>query len=225
MSILGLTTPSLTNSTNTSATDSASLTSNYNMFLTLLVTQMQNQDPMNPTDTSTFTSQLVQYSSVEQQIKTNSNLADLKALLTTQNATSLVNYVGTTVSAGSTSANWDGTNAATWNFTSSAASNPATIVVKNADGQAVFTTTQKLSGGNNTFTWKGLTTAGKTASTGDYTISVSGVDASGSAVKITQALTGRVDDVDFSGDTPMLVIGGQKISAYSVTKVSAPAGS
>jgi flagellar basal-body rod modification protein FlgD len=225
MSILGLTTPTLTTSTSTSTTDSASLTSNYNMFLTLLVTQMQNQDPMNPTDTSTFTSQLVQYSSVEQQIKTNANLADLKALLTTQNATSLVNYIGTTVSAGSSTAKWDGVNPASWNFTSSAASNPATIVVKNAAGEAVYTTTTKLGQGNNTFSWKGTTTSGKTASTGDYTISVSGVDISGAAVRVTQTLTGRVDDIDFSGDTPMLVIGGQEISAYTVTKISAAAGS
>jgi flagellar basal-body rod modification protein FlgD len=195
------------------------------MFLTLLVTQMQNQDPLNPTDTSTFTSQLVQYSQVEQQIKTNANLTDLKALLTTQNATALVNYVGTTVTAGSATATWDGTNDATWNFTSSAAVTSATVTVKNSDGDTVYTTTQKLTSGNNSFTWDGTTTSGGTATSGDYTLSVSGTDTSGSAATITQTLTGVVDDIDFSGTTPMLVIDGQEISAYSVTKVSATSGS
>ncbi|TBW37391.1 flagellar hook assembly protein FlgD [Siculibacillus lacustris] len=220
MSILGLTTPTLSSSTSTAATDSASLSSNYTMFINLLVTQMKNQDPMNPTDTSTFTSQLVQYSSVEQQIKTNSNLADLKALLTTQNATALVNYVGTKVTAGSATSTWDGTNAATWNFTSSGAATSGTVTIKNSDGTTVYTGTQKLTAGNNTFTWKGTTTAGGTAKSGDYTISVAGTDTSGNALTITTSLTGVVDDIDFSGDTPMLSIGGQEISAYSVTKVA-----
>lgn len=220
MSILGLTTPTLTSSTSTTATDSKSLSSNYNMFMTLLVTQMKNQDPMNPTDTSTFTSQLVQYSSVEQQIKMNANLADLKALQTTQNAANLVSYVGKTVKVDGSTTTFDGSSAASWDFTSSAASPSAKITISNASGQAVYSTTQTLSSGSNTFTWDGTTTAGGMAAAGPYTIAVSGNDSSGNAVTATTATSGVVTAIDFSGTVPLITVGGQQISVYDVTSVS-----
>ncbi|HLI21460.1 MAG TPA: flagellar hook capping FlgD N-terminal domain-containing protein, partial [Stellaceae bacterium] len=62
------------------ANAAASLTSNFNTFLTLLTTQLQNQDPLSPMDTDQFTNQLVEFSQVEQQINTNSNLQQLIAL-------------------------------------------------------------------------------------------------------------------------------------------------
>lgn len=220
MSILGLTTPTLTNSSSTTASDTTTLSSNYEMFMTLLVTQMQYQDPLNPTDTSTFTSQLVQYSQVEQQIKTNSYLESLKALSTTQNATNLVSYIGKTVDADGSKAIYDGSDAATWNFTSSAKSTAATVTIKNSDGDTVYTTTADLTKGDNSFSWSGNTTSGGTASSGTYTISVSGTDSSGNDVTVTTALSGTVTAVDFSGDTPLLTIDGQTISAWSVTNVS-----
>lgn len=220
MSILGLTPPTLTSSTSTTATDSKSLSSNYNMFMTLLVTQMKNQDPMNPTDTSTFTSQLVQYSSVEQQIKANANLADLKALLTTQSATNMVGYVGKTVTADSATTTFDGSTAPTWTFDASAASPSAKVTITNASGATVYSTTQTLGKGSNTFKWDGTTTAGGMAPAGPYTIAVSGTDSSGNAITATTALSGVVTNVDFSGTAPMLTIGGQQISAYDVTSVN-----
>ncbi|MBV5263429.1 flagellar hook assembly protein FlgD [Pinisolibacter aquiterrae] len=220
MSILGIATPTLTSSTSTTASDTASLSSNYEMFMTLLVTQMQNQDPLNPTDTATFTSQLVQYSAVEQQIKSNAYLADLKALATTQNASNLVSYVGKTVEAEGKTVTFDGTEAAAWNFDSSAKSSAATITITNSDGKTVYTTTKALATGSNTFNWDGTTTAGGTAPAGDYTIKVAGTDASGNAVTITTALTGVVSAIDFSGTTPLLTIDGQTISAWKVTTVS-----
>lgn len=220
MSILGLSTPSLTSSTSTTKSDTASLSSNYEMFMTLLVTQMKNQDPLNPTDTATFTSQLVQYSSVEQQIKSNAYLADLKALSTTQNASNLVSYVGKTVQAEGKTANFDGSTDATWNFDASAKAAAATVTITNADGKTVYTTTKALTKGSNAFSWDGTTTAGGKATAGDYTIAVSGTDASGNAVTVTTALSGVVSAVDFSGDTPLLTIDGQTISAWKVTTVS-----
>lgn len=219
MSILGLSTPTLTTSTSTTKSDTASLSSNYTMFMNLLVTQMKNQDPMNPMDTSTFTSQLVQYSSVEQQIKMNSNLADLKALLTTQNAANMVSYVGKTVTADTSSATFDGSNKTTWSFTSSAASPSAKITVKDSTGATVYSTTQTLTKGTNAFAWDGTQSSGGTASSGTYTISVSGNDASGNAVTTDTSVSGTVTDVDFSGSTPMLTVGGRTISVYDVTTV------
>lgn len=220
MSILGLTTPTLTKSTSTTSTDTTSLSGNYEMFMKLLVTQMQTQDPLNPMDTATFTNQLVQYSSVEQQIKANANLADLKALLTTQSASNLVSYVGKTVEADGATTAYSGSGTTSWDFTASAASPSATITVTNADGDVVYKTSKSLTKGENTFTWDGTTTSGATATAGDYTIAVKGSDSEGSGVSIVTALSGVVEGVDFSGTVPMLTIGGAQISAYKVKTVS-----
>jgi flagellar basal-body rod modification protein FlgD len=220
MSILGLGTPTLTSTTSTAASDKQTLSSNYEMFMALLVTQMQNQDPLNPTDTATFTQQLVQYSQVEQQIKTNNYLEDLKALSTTQNATNLVSYIGKTVEVDGTTSQFDGTTGATWNFSASARSSDATVTIKNADGDTVYSTSASLTKGDNTFTWDGRTSSGGTAAAGTYSISVTGTDASGNDVDITTDVSGVVTSVDFSGTTPLLTVDGQTVSVWKVTTIS-----
>src|ERR1700742_2166252 len=73
------------------------LSSNFNTFLTLLTTQLQNQDPLSPMDSNQFTQQLVMFSQVEQQINTNDNLQSLIALNLSQTANSAVNYIGRSV--------------------------------------------------------------------------------------------------------------------------------
>jgi len=159
MTISTINTP--TTSSSTASTDSAStaLSGNYNMFLQLLVTQLQNQSPLNPMDSTQFTQQLVQYSSVEQQIKSNQTLSDLKTMFAVQSAMSFVGYVGKTVTVdGSTTQLKDGT--ATWNFNGSAACEKATIEIRDANGNLVYTTTEKLASGDGKFEWKGETTAG-----------------------------------------------------------------
>ncbi len=208
--------------TSTSATDMSALSGNYQMFLQLLVTQMQNQSPLNPMDSSQFTQQLVQYSSVEQQIKANQSLTDLKTMFAIQSALSFVGYVGKSVTVDSSTTQLkDGT--ATWNFNGSAASDPAKIEIYGADGKLIYSTTQKLAAGDGKFEWNGETDTGGTAPAGDYTIAISGKDASGKAVTYKSETTGLVDAVDFSGSTPMLSIGGQLISAYLVKAVKTAA--
>src|SRR6202000_1016810 len=82
----------------TAGTDAMSqLAGNFSTFLTLLTTQLQNQDPMSPMDSNQFTQQLVEFSGVEQQINTNDNLQSLIALSLSQQASSAVNYIGHSV--------------------------------------------------------------------------------------------------------------------------------
>ena len=74
------------------------LSSNFSTFLTLLTTQLKNQDPTSPMDSNQFTQQLVQYSQVEQQIDTNSNLKTLISQGTSQAGTFAASYLGKQVS-------------------------------------------------------------------------------------------------------------------------------
>ena len=84
-------------STGQAASAQKTLSSNFDTFLTLLTTQLQNQDPLQPMDSNQFTQQLVQFSQVEQQINSNKNLESLIALTKSQTATNAVPYLGKTL--------------------------------------------------------------------------------------------------------------------------------
>jgi len=68
--------------TTASTTATAAATSTENEFLSILTTELTNQDPLNAMDPSTFTSQLVSYSQLEQQLTTNTTLTGLGTQLT-----------------------------------------------------------------------------------------------------------------------------------------------
>src|ERR1043165_493432 len=101
------TTPNITSAVTSSSTTSSSTTTNgidgdtiagnFQTFLTLLTTQLQNQNPLDPLDTNQFTAQLVQFAQVEQQLKSNDQLATLVSLQQTAQNTSALEYVGQTV--------------------------------------------------------------------------------------------------------------------------------
>ncbi|HZZ11369.1 MAG TPA: flagellar hook capping FlgD N-terminal domain-containing protein, partial [Paraburkholderia sp.] len=95
-----MTTTAIDNNTAAGAgqsTASQQLAGNFDTFLTLLTTQLQNQDPLSPMDSTQFTQQLVAFSGVEQQINTNNNLQSLIALNQSQQAASAVSYIGHSV--------------------------------------------------------------------------------------------------------------------------------
>jgi flagellar basal-body rod modification protein FlgD len=80
----------------------ASLAGNFQSFLTLLTTQLQNQDPLNPTDTNQFTQQITQMSGVEQQLLSNQLLQQLVS--SQGGVTSAANLIGDTITAQSATA-------------------------------------------------------------------------------------------------------------------------
>src|SRR5215207_2483061 len=86
-----------TNYSPTTKSDSATVAGNFQSFLTLLTTQLQNQNPLDPLDTNQFTQQLVQFAQVEQQLKQNEHLASLLAIQKTTQATQALNFVGSKV--------------------------------------------------------------------------------------------------------------------------------
>ena len=93
---------STTNSSSSTASNAANssldqLAGNFNSFLTLLTTQLQNQDPLDPLDTNQFTQQLVEFASVQQQVDMNSNMQTLISLQQTSEATSAMQMIGSNV--------------------------------------------------------------------------------------------------------------------------------
>ena len=97
MSVSGVSNSS--NTSSPSAIDAKTIAGNFDTFLQLLTTQLKNQNPLDPLDTNQFTQQLVQFSSVEQQLKTNDYPVGPGGSNANTVQTSAVNYIGKTVTA------------------------------------------------------------------------------------------------------------------------------
>ena len=191
---------------------------NFQQFLTLLTTQLQNQSPLDPLDTNQFTQQLVQFASVEQQLKTNSALSTLVAGAKAQTASSAAGLVGSTVTADGTSATF-ASGAATWSLNPAKAAASATLTIKDSTGTTVATQTRALAAGNQTFSWDGRTANGNLASAGTYTLSVAARDAAGQAVSVATDVTGVVNSVDMTGENPVLVVGANRVPLSGIKSI------
>jgi flagellar basal-body rod modification protein FlgD len=194
-----------------------SLASNFETFLTLLTTQLQHQNPLDPLDTNQFTQQLVAFAGVEQQLRTNDNLAALVGLSKVSQNVTAMGFVGAHVTAeGSTTELRDGL--AVW-YLSSPSPAQANISIVDANGSTVFTETKTLDASTQPYQWNGRTSSGTIAPPGSYKIVVTAADASGKAVSVGTSFSGVVDQVDVSGEEPLLLVGATLITIDQVRSV------
>ena len=180
--------------TSGSNSSSAGLASNLNMFLTMLTTQLKNQDPLSPTDSTQFTNQLVLYSQVEQQINTNSNLNKLISLQGTNQQSAAIGYIGQTVETSGTSMPLQSGTAA-FNYTLPSTAQNAVVKIEDSTGTVVAQLTGKTSAGTHYMSWDGKNAAGTQLADGTYTIAVVANDAQGNTVSATTNTYGRVTGV------------------------------
>ena len=200
--------------TNTSSTTTAGIADNFQTFLTLLTTQLQNQNPLDPLDTNQFTQQLVQFAGVEQQLRQNDQLKTLIAIEKSSQSTQALAYVGNTVAVDGSKAQFDGTGA-TWNINAPAESN-VSITITSATGQTAFSGSYSVSQGNSSFGWDGKGNDGTQWPKGSYTMTAVGKDSSGKDVAIKTEVQGVVDSVDLTASPPLLSINGQ---TYTVSQI------
>jgi flagellar basal-body rod modification protein FlgD len=203
----------------TTATDQTQLAGNFDTFLKLLTTQLQNQDPLSPMDSNQFTQQLVEFSQVEQQINTNTNLTTLINQGTSQSGAFAVNYLGKTVTV--TNGNASLTNgAANWNYNLGTQAAQTTLTVTDANGNAVYSGPGLTAAGNNTFTWDGRSTNGTQVPDGVYTLQVAATAADGSTVTSSVSSKGVVSEVDMTSGTPKLIVGSMSLAVSDIAGVS-----
>ncbi len=189
-----------------SAESSAKLDEELNRFLNLLVTQLKNQDPLDPLDANEFTSQLVAFAGVEQQIFANSNLEKLLKLEQTNQISALVEFIGLTVEAtGRTVPLQDGQ--AEFGYTMPTGTDTATITITNSNGLTVFQGGAETSSGKHVFAWDGKNNSGVLQPDGAYNVLVNGLDFSGNLLEITQTIFGRVTGAGVEGGLATLFLG------------------
>lgn len=207
-----------TSSTGTT-TPATSVSDTYQTFLKLLTSQIQNQDPLSPMDTTQWTNQLVQYNSVEQQLKTNSLLSTLITQGQSGGLSSGVSYIGKTVSASSSTSTLSG-GKADWTYTLGKDANQVKLTVLDKTGAAVYSTALgPTKGGDNSFSWDGSETQGGKLASGDYTLMVDATDASGTGVASTLSRTGQVSAVFEDNSVVMLKLGSASVPLSAVTSV------
>jgi len=227
-----MTTTSATSSTTGTTTTGSSGTSNvagaqtlagnFDTFLQLLTTQLQNQNPLDPLDTNEFTQQLVEFASVEQQVNMNSNLQTLISLQQGQTDTAALQMLGDTVTINSTTAALSSTSSAAWNLNSASPAN-ATVTITSSSGQIAYSGTTTLNAGNNTYTWNGVGNNGVTWPAGNYTISVSATSASGQSVTVTPQVQGVVSAINITQSPPQVTVNGQSYPLSQIQSISTAA--
>jgi flagellar basal-body rod modification protein FlgD len=205
--------------TATTSTAAQTLSGNFQTFLTLLTTQLKNQDPMSPMDSNQFTQQLVMYSQVEQQIDTNSKLDSLISLGTNQTNSYAMNYLGKSVVLTNGEAALS-SGAADWTYGLNSAASTTTLTVTNSSGNVVYTASGETAAGTHDFTWDGTDNNGNQLSDGTYTLSVASAAQDGSAVTTSVASKGTVTGIDLSGTSPQLVIGTMEVPLTDATLVA-----
>lgn len=219
MSVSSVSASSLYSAT-TASTSTSSSSIDTGDFLSLLVTQLQNQNPLDPTDTTEFTNQLMSYASYDQQVEMNNQLSQLVSSLSGMTAGSVIGYLGQTVEAyGDTTALQDGK--ATWGYSLNSAASEVKIKIKDENGTVVWEGAGETAAGKHTFEWDGVTSSGSQRTEGKYTIEVEAKNASGNSVYGSTSISGVVSGIDGSSGSTLLNVNGVDVSLDSIFSVKA----
>lgn len=201
----------------TGTTALGSLSNNFSDFLSLLMTQLQHQDPSSPMDSNQFTSELVQFSSVEQQISTNSNLTQLIQLTQANQIEQSASLIGKPVTVTSSQLSLQNGTAAV-NFNTKTAQ-PVAIAVYNSAGAQIQTATLSSSAGANTWAWNGESAAGTAMPDGAYKVTVTALGVNGQTSQVPFTVTGKATSVVNNAGTVQVQIGGLTLPFSAVDSV------
>lgn len=211
---------SSTDSTSASEEMKKSIGMNKDDFLQLFITQLQNQDPLNPQDGTEFLSQLAQLTQVEQAYNTNTALEKLLAAQNDSMSLSAVSFIDKNVTAKGDSISFDGSTNVALTYDLETSADSVVISVSDGTGKVVRTIeTGGNYGGKNSYTWDGTDNSGATVPAGIYSFSITATTTSGSTVSATTYTSGRVNGLSLSSETPTLIMGDVSVSLTDVIGV------
>lgn len=196
-----------------------------NDFLMLLLAQLKNQDPLNPTDNTEFVAQLAQFSSLEQMTEMNNNLQETlnnnKSMTDAINNAMMINYFGKEITAESDSFYYDGQNTPELLFTTDAQITIGTLEILNNEGVTVREISlDSLPAGVNAVSWDGITNLGEKARAGEYSYKINGYDILNNSVETSPIFYGVVDGISIKDGKANLQIGNILIPIDKVTQIS-----
>lgn len=199
----------------------AKLAEDFDTFLTLLTTQLQNQDPLEPMDSKEFTQQLVSFTGVEQQISANQNLEKLIEQISAQDMSASVAYIGKEVVALSNKARLaDGE--ATWGYYLDGRADATEITIKDNRGVTVHKLPGETDPGDHQLVWDGMDAQGRELPDGYYTIEITALTAGGNALNTQTYVRGLVDGFERVNGENLLTINGLLMPIENVQAVGLP---
>ncbi len=191
-----------------------------NDFLKMLVAQLQSQDPLNPMDSTGFTAQLAQFSSLEQLQNIDASLSALKSAQRVSTNAKAVDFIGKEITAvGDHFQLQNGQDAV---LPYSLEGDAASVYLKIYDAEGNFIEDMELgaqAAGNHTTAWDGRNFQGRKMPAGRYSFQVMAVDQAGSAVPSHTFTSGKVDGVDFKDGKAYLLVDGQRVGLGDVVQV------
>jgi flagellar basal-body rod modification protein FlgD len=199
------------------------LASNFETFLTLLTSQLKNQDPLSPVDSNQFTAQLTQMAGVEQQLLTNDLL---KSLVSAQGAGGLgqaATYIGKEATAA-----WSATRMAdgeaSWSYELGSNAASATLQVLDGTGKVVWSgDAPAKTTGMHDFTWDGEATTGNDGQDGQvYSLKIVAKNAAGGAVDAQVLTRGRISGVEMYDGEAYLTIGKSIVPLSTIIALEEP---
>ena len=201
----------------------ATLSERFDNFLLLLTKQLQYQDPLSPLDTNEFTSQLVQFTGVEQAIATNKKLDQIIDLQSSDQTSTAAALLGTTVEARSDGL-WlaDGRSEATYTLSRNAAITAITIL--DAQGKPVRVAPGVTTVGKHAFAWDGKDNDGNALPSGVYSMQITAVDGDRKTVEVIAGTVGRVTGVRIRDGETFLGIGDLEVPLGNVTSIEEAQG-
>lgn len=207
-------------STGEAQKDSSVLSANFDQFLTLLTTQMKYQDPLNPMESTEFTNQLVQYSQVEQQIKSNDYLEKVADYTKSYDTVTALGYVGLQIKhEGDTfkyAGGENGSIAMSYSLPEDATIN--TIAIKDSEGNTVVSAKGELGMGDYIFAWDGMDSNGDPVEAGVYTIEVNALNGSGKNITASTIVPGYVEGIQTGDNGGMeLIVNGKYVPLSDVS--------
>lgn len=185
-----------------SAKSKTSLAADFDAFLLLLTTQLKHQDPLSPMEPTEFTSQLVQFASVEQQINSNENLEKLVGIQNANLAASIIGFVGTSVEAtGGEVPLQNGEAKITYDLSGNAKN--TVITISDSKGNLVFTKAGERQPGLHEFVWDGKDGDGVLQPDGAYKISVSPIGYDDEVVTADVRIFAKITGVSMENGTTL----------------------
>ncbi len=198
------------------------LAEDFDNFLLLLTTQLENQDPTEPLDTNEFTNQLVQFSIAEQSVATNQNLEELIAAQKSNQLNSAVEYIGQAVDAKGNAGQLSN-GFASFAYELDTPADSVNIVISDGAGRAVFSGSGPTSAGKNRLVWDGVNSFNSAQEPeGTYFLNVVAETATGQTVESNTFTTGVVSSARLSGEEVVLQVAGTDVKLSDVDSIRVP---
>lgn len=192
------------------------LAEDFTQFLTLLTTQLQNQDPLNPMDSTEFTNQLVQFTQVEQAINTNQKLDHLVQMQLSSMTNMALGYVGLDITYPSVELSFDGETPSKITYSLAEEAREAYINIRDENGTLVFNGPVPRDVGTKFYEWDGRTTDGSIAKEGTYSFTIDAVNSADKPIQASTAVNGKVRGVETQNGVPYLLVGDRAVPVGNV---------